>query len=78
MIKIGDFGFAIEMPQSAVSGSTMVTAPLIAHTEGHYPPEIMTGKLSPLCNVYCCGVVINIQLCVPHRQLYFLYRASNR
>ncbi len=39
----------------------MFSAPLLARTDGYYPPELATGKISPLSDVFGCGVVsINI------------------
>ena len=54
--KLGDFGFSIELPL-AKDGRTLVTAPLIARTDGYFPPEIFSGKISAKSDVFSYGVV---------------------
>ena len=54
--KLCDFGVAVDLPQIK-EGMTMVTAPLIARTEGYFPPELTSGKFSPKSDVYSYGVV---------------------
>ena len=54
--KLGDFGFALDMPQSQ-PGKTLVTAPLVARTSGYMPPEIQGSKFSPKSDMYSYGIV---------------------
>ena len=35
---VGDFGFALQIPET-VSGRTMITAPLVARSEGYFPQK---------------------------------------
>ena len=54
--KISDFGFSIYLPQIQ-QNKTMVTALLIARTEGYFPPELTSGKFSDKSDVFSYGVV---------------------
>lgn len=52
-----DFGFSIDLPHN----KTMATAPLIAHTECYFPPELTLGIFSDKSDVYCYGDVCHLQ-----------------
>lgn len=54
--KLGDFGFAMDMPEHR-SGQTLVSAPLIARSDGYFAPELINGKISAKSDVYSFGVV---------------------
>ena len=51
--KICDFGFSLELPNSS-DGRTLVTAPIVARSEGYFPPELLSGEFSVK---YSYGVV---------------------
>ena len=61
--KLGDFGFALDIPENH-SGRTLVSAPLIARTEGYFAPELIGGKISSKSDVYSFGVVRNSIICI--------------
>ncbi len=54
--KVGDFGFATNEPQHQ-EGRTLVTAPLIARTDGYFAPELIGRRFSAKSDVYSYGVV---------------------
>ena len=51
--KLGDFGFAPHMPEHD-SCRTLVTAPIIAQTNGYGPPEVQSGKFSRYVQFWNC------------------------
>ena len=57
--KLSDFGFSVDLP-AIKEGRTVVTAPLIACTEGYCPPEITSGQFSAKSDMYSYGVVSTI------------------
>ena len=56
MAKLGDFGFAIELPQLS-HGITMFSSECMIRSEGYYPAEISMGRYSDRSDVYSFGVV---------------------
>ena len=54
--KLADFGFAREMP-TRTKGRTMVTASIIAKSDGYFPPELHSGCYSAKSDVFSYGVV---------------------
>lgn len=57
--KLGDFGFALDMSKGADlhTSVTLMTAPMVAQTNGYCAPEVLSGKLSPKSDVYSYGIV---------------------
>ena len=54
--KLGDFGFAQEVPQ-LVGGHSVITAAVVARSLGYSPPEMDLCHVSPKSDVYSYGVV---------------------
>ena len=65
-----DFGFFLKLPQKE-SGRTLITAPLMAQTEGYFSLELLSGKISPLSDIYSCGMVSDELLNI--LALYIIY-----
>ena len=55
--KLGDFGFAMQLPEHH-SGCTLVSAPLVARTDGYFAPELIGRRLSAKSDVYSFGIVL--------------------
>lgn len=55
--KIGDFGFALELPTLHNDGRSLFTAKTFARSEGYFPSELTSGKYSLKSDVYSYGVV---------------------
>ena len=63
--KLGDFGFAQEIPRLTEERS-VITVAIVVKSLGYSPPEMDTAHVSCKSDVYCYGVVcINI--------MYILY-----
>ena len=54
--KLCDFGLSVDLPK-VTDGRTVVTAPMIARSEGYFPPELTNGVFSPKSDMYSYGVV---------------------
>jgi serine/threonine protein kinase len=54
--KLSDFGFALDL-SFITEDKTLVTAPMIARTEGYVPPKQTSGKFSSKSDVFIYGVV---------------------
>ena len=50
---VGDFGFGLEIPRS-MNNNYCLTSSWYRRL---FPSELMAGKISPVCDVYSCGVV---------------------
>ena len=48
----------MDMPKHC-SGRTLVSAPLLARTDGYFAPELISRKVSPKSDIYSFGVVSN-------------------
>lgn len=61
--KLGDFGFAIELPELS-HGLTMFSSECMIRSEGYYPTEISMGKYSDRSDVYSFGVVSEVDIVI--------------
>jgi len=55
--KLGDFGFARQLPQ-LMNGRSMVTVDVCIRSAGYSAPELDLCQHSPKTDVYAYGVVI--------------------
>lgn len=54
--KLGDFGFAMQLPELA-TGKSFVHTSMVCGSEGYIAPEFHRGELGPKADVFSFGVV---------------------
>ena len=57
LVKISDFGTALEMSSSKGRLSQLVGSPF------YIAPEVINGNYDEKCDIWSCGVILYIMLC---------------
>lgn len=55
--KIGDFGFAMQIPECASGKKSFIHTSMVCGTTGYVAPEIHRGEMGPKSDVFSFGVV---------------------